>query len=357
MRTFTHSKIWRKEKMTMPTKEEVVTKAMELWRHDAVRANDPSFDIKPTHAELVEDGYICTARSELMYSLKRKHAEFLNYSEGLNTHPFEINIAEAMQTTSFIGGSRGTGKTDVAMMIADQLINEDIIVLAFDPSTDWMKRSSIRYYFMVKPYSHISVPQHSTIFDLSRLTPMQQQKFVDRFCKQLFEYQLDSEKRFYLVFEEAQLFFPLNSLRSKKTQNAMRIVTVGRNVGVSVCAISQFPALIDKELIKHAQQIWIGTTSELNSLKYWRGILRKTVDTLKTLRNGQFVYYHRNKISLTEIEPYVNSTLKTEITVKMPKSIERPIKKQQHDNGKAVASIITALLWFAAILLALKVNY
>ena len=81
--------------------------------------------------------------------------------------------------------------------------------------------------------------------------------------KTLFEFQLNSAKRFYVIFEEAQTSFPLYAMRSKNFQNSLRVVSVGRNVGVSACAISQFPSLVDKELVKNAQQIYVGVTSEI----------------------------------------------------------------------------------------------
>jgi hypothetical protein len=82
-----------------------------------------------------------------------------------------------------------------------------------------------------------------------------------------------------------------------------------------MCAISQFPALVSKELIKHSGQLWIGCCAEPNTIAYWKGILGKKAEDLKTLQNGQFVYYCRNKIGLTEIEPYESEVCKTQIQI------------------------------------------
>jgi len=298
----------------LPKKEEIYEKAVQMWHEDQYRQGfQPTTNPEPS--ELAENGFIQTARSTLMTDQYRSQTEGKDYVE--NFTDFRFDTKEGMATTTFINGSRGIGKSDIAMCIAQELHNEGITVIVFDPSCDWVKRSSIEQYFTVKPYSDLPIPETSTIFDISRLTPNGAQRCVEGFSKKLFEFQIDnSAKRFYyIIFEEAQIYFPLSALSSKNTQNTMRLLTVGRNFGVSMCAISQFPALVSKELIKHSQQVWIGCCAEPNTVRYWSGIIGKSAEKLKDLQNGEFVYYCRNKISLTEIAPYESEVCKTQIQI------------------------------------------
>lgn len=338
--------------MTTPRKEEIVRKAVELWKQDQYRNGCSELvELNPEISELAESGYLSLAQSELMQDERKKYAEWL-HNETLELKPFNIDIAEAMQTTCFISGSRGSGKSDIAMYIADELMKHDIIVIVFDASTDWLKRNSIGCYMIVQHYSDLPIPEQSIIFDISRLTPIQQQQCVEKFCKKLFEYQIEDQlNKFFIVFEESQLFFPLNALRSKRTQHSMRLLTVGRNIGVSCCVISQFPSLVDKELIKHAEQIWLGLVCELNTLSYWNGILGKYTETLKGLQNGQFVYYHRNKISLTEIEPYKKNNPKIEIKTHIEPISEK--RETKSNDLRAITSLCCFLLWFIAVIIGL----
>jgi hypothetical protein len=253
----------------------------------------------------------------------------------------KFDTVEAMRTTAFVSGSRGTGKSDVAMMIAEQLQNEGVTIAVFDSSLDWIRRSSISHYVTVQPYSKLEVPEQSMIFDISQLTPLQQQETVENFNKRLFESQLNSEKRFFVVFEESQLYFPLNGMRSKKCQNSMRLLTVGRNLGISVCAISQFPATCDKELIKNSGQIYVGYCAEPNTLSYWLGLLGNKTFELKNLQNGQFLYYNRNKISKTQIEPFEGITAKTEIINEKPISQQLPTAQPQTVDYTPVVNFLT----------------
>ena len=340
--------------MTTPDKKAIIEKAIELWRQDRIRANDPSFDINPEIEELREGGYLCVAQSQLMMSLAREHEEFKEYADHTeNFNDFQFDKIEAMQTTTFISGSRGVGKSDVSMRIVDQLTSEGIICVAFDSSMDWLKRSSISRYVTIKPYSDLKIPDQNTIIDMSMLTPNQQQAIVERFCEKLFEHQInDMANKYYLVFEESQLYFPLNSIRAKRYQYTTRVLTVGRNVGISLCAISQFPSLIDAELRKNAQQIYIGCTSEKNAVNYWRSILDKNADQLKNLQNGEFLYYCRNKLSKIQIEPYESNIQKHQINI--PEPIIQPIPQPKQNNTQAISTLIVAFMWFTAIVLALQ---
>jgi len=333
--------------MTTPTRAELYEKAKQLWIHDQYRNGCSELaETNPEYSELLESGYIASAKSELMRDQYKAQIESKDFYDLENFDNFQFDVKEAMQTTTFISGSRGIGKSDIAMYIVDQLTN--VICVVFDSSLDWIHRSSISQYITIKPYMDVQIPQQNTIIDMSMLTPNQQQTIVERFCEKLFNHQIETQcgSRFYLVFEESQIFFPLNSLRSKNAQNSMRILTVGRNINVSICAISQFPALIDKELVKNAQQIYIGTTSEKNAVQYWRGILGKNADQLKELQNGEFLYYCRNRLSKIQIEPYESQTPKTRIAIPEP----IPIEPKQH--SRAAISFVSFLMWFFAMIMA-----
>jgi hypothetical protein len=336
--------------MATPRKSEILLKATELFHNERCKNGDPAFAMSPTEQELAENGFIQTARSTLMTDQYRSQVEGKDYVE--NFADFQFDDAEAMRTTSFVSGSRGVGKSDICMRIAEQLQNHGITVIVFDPSCDWVKRSSIEQYFTVKPYSDLPITETSIIFDISRLTPNEAQRSVERFCKTLFEFQIDnSAKRFYIVFEEAQIYFPLAALSSRGTQNTMRLLTVGRNLGVSMCAVSQFPALVSKELVKHSGQLFLGYASEPNTLAYWKGILGKKAEDLKKLQNGQFVYFNRNKISLTEIEPYESDVCKTQIQIPEVHPTEpiQPIRTTQSAGITLAKLAILAIFAIATI--------
>lgn len=132
----------------------------------------------------------------------------------------------------------------------------------------------------------------SAVFDISRLTILRQKEFVENFCKSLFELRVNSSYRpkTFVWFEEAHLFFPEGSMRSKKYQEALRIITTGRNFNIRFGLITQWCALIDKTVIKFPRQKFFGYTDEKNDKEYIRNFIGKRVDELETLEVGQFLY-------------------------------------------------------------------
>ena len=63
-------------RMGMPNKHQIVEKAIELWKNERVRANDPSFDLTPEIEELREGGYLSSSQSALMRNPESKNAEW-----------------------------------------------------------------------------------------------------------------------------------------------------------------------------------------------------------------------------------------------------------------------------------------
>jgi hypothetical protein len=326
--------------MTTPKKSEIIELAKQLYFNDMAKSRINNFN-DPEPNELAEGGYIQSAKSMLMRDQYKAQVESKDFYD-LDVSEFSFDVKEAAQTTTFISGSRGVGKSDIAMYIVDQLTNEGVICIVFDNSLDWVSRSSISQYITAKSYMDVQIPQQNTIIDISQLTPSEAQSCVERFCKKLFESQIQNmANKYFLVFEEAQTYFPLNSIRAKNYQNTARILCVGRNIGISACAISQFPSLADKELIKHSGQIYIGYTTEKNAVNYWKSILGKNANQLKELQNGEFLCYCRNRLGKIQVAPYENCTPKTQISAKIPEL--QPLPKQA--DTKALGSLVRFMLW------------
>jgi len=75
-----------------------------------------------------------------------------------------------------------------------------------------------------------------------------------------------------VVFEEAHTFLN-GAMRSKRSRETARLITQGGNFNIRFLAITQFPAMCDKLIVKPAQQRYRGKTSEPNDLSYFSGII------------------------------------------------------------------------------------
>lgn len=387
--------------MTTPNKEAILELAKELY----FKANSDA--PTPEEHELVESGYCYEAQNQLMrndasfelyleeqaaqngYRLvtEEDHSKLIELEsakerarnerqktkrleeelerirlekQNKETKPQEalpFDLQEALRSGLYCAGTTGTGKTDIGMYAASLLMKYGVTVLVFDSSQDWLNRSSILHYRTLASSFIDKIPEHSIIYDISHLTIRQQQELVERFCKILMRYQAtipDQERRqYFLVFEEAHTYFPEGCMRAKRLQNTVKMMTQGRNFKVRFMAITQFSSLIDKTAMRYMTQRFLGNSNEPNDVAYLRKIIGKYAEQLGSLRNGEFLYYNRGNVKRIQIKPF--ETTKQPIQIKIPQRIpEQPIKKepQQDNNAKAVTSLIIAILWFLAILIA-----
>jgi hypothetical protein len=324
-----------KRKMTKtPTKTEILAKASELYFNDMAKSGINNFN-NPEPNELAESGYIQTARSTLMRDQYRSMVENKDYME--NLEDFAIDIEQLFESNGLILGSRHTGKSDVAMLIADKCMEKGSIVVCFDPSQDWQNRSSIpSFQTLTSPYIN-TIPIESTIFDISLLSPNQSQQIVESFCGKLFRQQAETpdRKKYLVVFEESHVYFPQGCMRAKAYQNTVKLLSVGRNLGISCLLISQFSSMLDKFAIKHSvSQTYLGFTKEFNDLKYLRSLLGSDVEQLTKLNDGEFLYLTRNDLSKINIEPYESNIHKQEIFSKIPQLEPlKPIQQKANNDG------------------------
>lgn len=322
-----------------PNRKAIIEKAIELFHDERARNNDPSFDITPTEQELMENGFIQTARSMLMRDCHKAdvESEYVDFP-----NDFNVDIAMLFESNALILGSRHTGKSDVAMMIADKCMEKGSIVVCFDPSQDWQNRSSIPHFqTLVSPYI-TTIPIESTIFDISLLSPNESQKLVESFSEKLFQKQAETpdRKKYLIVFEEAHTYFPQGCMRAKAYQNTVKLLSVGRNVGICCLLISQFASMLDKFAIKHSvSQTYLGFTKEFNDLKYLRSLLGSNVEQLTKLNDGEFLYLTRNGIQKIAIESYESNIHKHQIFSKIPQL--EPLKTiPQKANNDGIIDIL-----------------
>lgn len=133
--------------------------------------------------------------------------------------------------------------------IASLLMKHGIKVVVFDPTQDWMKRSSIPNAETIthefpKLYGKLYPPQLSIVYDISHLTIEKQQQLVEAFCKTLMQIQAetpeDDRQQFFLIFEEAHTYFPEGCMRAKRYRETVKMMTQGRNFNVKNVIIPFF---------------------------------------------------------------------------------------------------------------------
>jgi len=87
----------------------------------------------------------------------------------------------------FISGGRRSGKTNLGILLVDQLLKNGVQVKVIDSSRQWLKRSSVPYYVKVASarvssyglFAIWDLPNvWNCIYDCSRLTTSELREFV-----------------------------------------------------------------------------------------------------------------------------------------------------------------------------------
>jgi DNA helicase HerA-like ATPase len=277
------------------------------------RGDYQAIELTPEISELEEEGFLIAAQNELMYSAKRKHAEWLQLEkikekQPLETEVFSVDIEEAMRSGIFISGTSQCGKTTLAFHIAKKLIENDIIVFVVDPTQAWYKFRGFKRILRIFPLRQkqkIQWSDETTLFDVSRLNPFEQQQFIEAFCGCVMQVAINRSRRpkIIVVFEECHTAFYNGSMRAKRSRESVRLLTQGGNFSIRFIAITQFLSMCDKLLVKLAQQRYMGRTSEPNDLSYLSGIIGKHIDELPYLERGQFLYSFNGQVTKIEVQP------------------------------------------------------
>jgi hypothetical protein len=344
--------------MTTPNKQATIEKALEMWRNDQYKHGCGQLaEITPEYSELLENGYISSAKSELMrdsYRNIENSKDYVDFPES-----FKVDIAEAMKSGIFVSGTTGTGKSDIGMYIAEQLMRKGVIVVVFDPSQDWQNRSSIpQVQSLTLPYIP-AIPQSSIVFDISRLSVLDRQRLIESFSALLYQHQASEQNRkeFFVFFEESSSYFKEGFMRAKRFANTSMLLSEGRNYSVRFGLITQFSALIDKTAMRYMRQRYFGFTCEPRDIEYIVRFFPKSkkqeiAETLRTLKSGEFVYMDSEGCySKLYIEPFTSEKKPMRIAIPEPQLI--PIEPPKQTDPRIAVSFISFMLWFFALIIAL----
>ncbi len=234
-----------------------------------------------------------------------------------------FNISEAKDTGFYVSGTTQSGKSTLAKHLVQQLISEGINCYVLDVSKVWTQETPIQNVVEVPADAQtIDIPKNqSCVLDLSALSFTARIKYAIGISKALY----DHHKSFgfkrapmeFLIFEEGHTYFPNGVFRSPRMFSpAVDVVTIGANFNLRFGVITQFPASIDKALVKVCQQRYFGWSTEMNDLNYIKSFVGKqhvtptnkdgtvNINSVFNLQKGQFLYQLRNRIEKIQSSRY-----------------------------------------------------
>jgi DNA helicase HerA-like ATPase len=189
-----------------------------------------------------------------------------NKTEILQVEKVPFDIGLAVDSGFYVSGTSQSGKSNLAKILVEKLINRGIACYVLDSSKAWTHDTPISNVLLVNTREKRYAWQSNTTFDISALSARQKVLFVNQFCHDLYAQHVDGyAAKEFIIFEEAQTYLPqgctrLAIRRSSPCENVLDVVTVGANYGLGFGLITQFPALVDKPPVKITQQRYFGWT-------------------------------------------------------------------------------------------------
>lgn len=228
----------------------------------------------------------------------------------------ELPLDGITQTYAQIG-KRGAGKTYLASMIAEQMLDAQAQVIVIDPIGNWWGlrvdqdgKSKGKDIFIIGG-THGDVPlaaeggkeiakllvekSISVVLDISEFRKNERKRFVTDFAEEFYQLKKTKPSAVHIFLEESQKFVPQ---RVQKDEARMvgaweDIVRLGRNYGIGCSLISQRPQSVNKEVLSQVECLCVLQVvgrHERKALEEWireAGEDRSIVDKLPSLHQGE----------------------------------------------------------------------
>jgi len=231
-------------------------------------------------------------------------------SISITEQDLELPLVELLTGRGFITGKSGSGKSNTAGKIAEEILEQGYPLMVIDTEGE--------YYGLKEEYELLHVgadeecdlqvgPEHSEkiaelaleqnvpiILDVSGyIESSEVNKLVHDTAKAMFDKEKKLKKPFPIFVEEAHEWIPQQGTRGGEgevTKMLIRIAKRGRKRGLGMAALSQRPASVDKDYITQSNyKIWHQLDWDAD-LKVVRDVLGKDfVDTVSTLDVGKAV--------------------------------------------------------------------
>jgi uncharacterized protein len=224
---------------------------------------------------------------------------------------------DAVTQTLAAIGRKGAGKTYLASMIAEQMLDAAAQVIALDPVGNWWglrvgadgKKKGKESFVIGGEHGDVPlVPEAgariarllverrvSAVLDVSGFRQGERKRFAADFGEELFHLKKGNRAPVHLFVEEAQLFAPQRAGPDEARMLGAyeNIIRLGRNYGVGATLVTQRPQSVNKEVLSQVEclcVLQVNGSHERKALEEWvqeAGADRKLVGELPGLSRGE----------------------------------------------------------------------
>ncbi len=230
----------------------------------------------------------------------------------------EISLPKSAVTETFaMIGRRGAGKSYLATMVAEQMLDIHAQVVVIDPVGIWWGlrvaadgKSKGKEIFVVGG-EHGDVPiipeagrkiaqlvvdkSISVVIDVSGFRMGEHKRFAADFAEEFFHLKKSKKTPVHVFIEEAQTLIPqrVGADEARMVGAFERIVRLGRNYGIGCSLITQRPQSVNKEVLSQVECLFVLQITGLHERKAiegWvqeHGVDRKLIGELPSLERGE----------------------------------------------------------------------
>jgi hypothetical protein len=309
-----------------------------------------------------------------------------------------LPIDAVTQTLATIG-RRGAGKTYLATMIAEQMLDIGAQTIILDPVGNWWGlrlkadgKSKGKEIFIIggrRGDVPISIEAGariarllvekpiSAIIDISEFRTGERKRFAADFAEEFFHLKKQQTSPVHIFIEEAQLFapqFPRPTRKDEKFSEAEmlgafeQIIRLGRNYGIGATLITQRPQSVNKEVLNQTECLFVlqvNGRQERDALQRWveehSASDRALVGELPGLHQGEGFVWSPSWLRIFErmhfakkttfdstATPKVGATQKARVLTKLDvaalkSDLEEVITRAQKDDPQALRKRIAEL--------------
>lgn len=284
-------------------------------------------------------------------------------------------------------GKRGSGKTYLASMMAEQMIDTGGQIIVIDPIGNWWGlrvnadgESKGKDIFVIggshgdiavvpgagKEIARLLVEKTiSVVLDISEFRKSERKIFVTDFAEEFYHLKKSSHTPVHIFLEEAQKFVP-QKLYEKDEARMLGawedIVRLGRNYGIGCSLISQRPQSVNKEVLSQTECLCVLQVSgkhERKALEEWvqeAGEDRKIIDYLPGLKKGEgYVWSPTWLRTFRRVKFNKKTTLDTSATPELGKAMK--VAKISKIDIKKLQEYISGIVESSKIQLKEKKDY